>query len=527
MLFPGAELGGRYLLEDLIAAGGMGEVWRGVDPSLQRRVAVKVLLPSLVADAAFITRFRTEARMMAALRHPGIVQVYDYGQDALPDGGMLDYLVMEFIDGTPLSTALRQAGTFGPRQTMEIVAQAAEALQAAHDAGIVHRDVKPSNLLIRPGGAVVLVDLGLARSTAAAGITGTNVVMGTAHYMAPEQAEGRPVTPATDVYALGAVAYCCLAGRTPYVGDGPLDVLGQLMHGPPPTLPPDVPPAIAAVVTRAMAKDPARRYPNAAALAEAARSALDGQAHLSGRAAPAGQVGLRGHGVPAPVPAGQVPERAVTASGGRDARKASRARVGRRLFRTLAVLATGAVIGAIWATTTFVFDLADDASQGEQGPGSGASILPSATPSRGQPGSAAGSGSTGKPSTAPRTSNTNDSPVRADPTANPYLPTKLCGSGFRTIDSAPLRAGATLLGRVYLQTDDAGTMCVVTLKAAEFKEETSASAYLQPEVGDRSIDDGNYKFYAGPVQDSTVGECIRWGGSVDDVSFDSSLGHCQ
>ena len=124
MLFPGAELGGRYLLEELIATGGMGEVWRGIDPSLQRRVAVKVLLPSLVADAAFITRFRTEARMMAALRHPGIVQVYDYGQDALPDGGTLDYLVMEFVDGTPLSTALRQPARRDPRRVMEIVAEA-------------------------------------------------------------------------------------------------------------------------------------------------------------------------------------------------------------------------------------------------------------------------------------------------------------------------------------------------------------------------------------------------------------------
>jgi eukaryotic-like serine/threonine-protein kinase len=205
MLRPGAMLNGRYLLEERIAAGGMGEVWRGVDTSLHRRIAVKVLLPFLVSDSTFITRFRTEARLMAALRHPGIVQVYDGGQAVL-DGGTLDFLVMELIEGTPLSTSILREGRLGPRQTLEIVAQAGEALRAAHEAGIVHRDVKPSNLLIRPGGVVVLVDFGVARSTTATGITGTNVVMGTAHYMAPEQAEGKPVTPATDVYALGAVA---------------------------------------------------------------------------------------------------------------------------------------------------------------------------------------------------------------------------------------------------------------------------------------------------------------------------------
>jgi len=519
MLFPGAELNGRYLLEELIAAGGMGEVWRGVDRSLRRRVAVKVLLPSLVADAAFITRFRTEARTMAALGHPGIVQVYDYGQDALPDGGTLDYLVMEFIDGTPLSTAVQQAGTLGARRTLKIVAQAAEALQVAHEAGIVHRDVKPSNLLIRPGGAVVLVDFGLARSTTATGITGTNVVMGTAHYMAPEQAEGKPVTPATDVYAVGATAYYCLAGRTPYVGDGPLEVLGQLVYGPSPSLPPDVPAQLAAVVMRAMDKDPARRYPSAAALAEAARSALEGTGSTGSARAPAARVAFLGHDIPGATAGGHTTE--PTATTRVDDRsgtgKPAPARIGRRLFRTLAVLAVGVVIGAIWAATSIVWGLAEDISQGEQGPGSGASILPSATPSRGQPGSKAGSDAAGP----------SDNRASGDPATNPYVPTKLCGSDFRTIDSAPLRTGATLLGRVYLQTDDTGTMCVVTLKTVELGEETPTSAYLEPEDGSRDIEDGDYKSYAGPVRDSADGQCIRWGGSVDDASFDSPLGHCQ
>ncbi|SFE37850.1 Serine/threonine protein kinase [Actinoplanes philippinensis] len=278
-------LNGRYRLTQRIAAGGMGEVWRGDDLLLQREIAVKVLLPALMSDADFITRFRSEARMMAALRHPGIVQVYDYGENAQVGAHGLDYLVMEFIDGTPLSARIQRAGRLGPADTMAAVAQVADALQAAHDAGIIHRDVKPSNLLVRPGGAIVLVDFGVARSTGVTGITSTNVVLGSAHYMAPEQAEGRPVTAATDMYAIGAVAFCCLTGRPPYVGDNPLAVLAQLVHGQPPVLPPDVPAAVGAVVMRALAKDPGRRFPSAAALAAAARAAAGAPSHPGGRRA--------------------------------------------------------------------------------------------------------------------------------------------------------------------------------------------------------------------------------------------------
>ncbi|WP_433381520.1 protein kinase domain-containing protein [Actinoplanes sp. CA-142083] len=272
MLTPGVVLSDRYRLTERIAAGGMGEVWRGVDLLLHRGVAVKVLLPTLMADGEFIARFRREARVMAALRHPGIVQVYDYGENASVDGRRLDYLVMEYIDGTPLSKRIEAAGRLPVAETMTIVGQVADALQVAHDAGIVHRDVKPSNLLVRPGGAIVLVDFGVARSAGVEGLTSTNVVLGSAHYMAPEQAEGKPLDGATDVYALGAVAYCCLAGRPPYVGDHPLQVLAQLVTAEPPTLPVEVPPQAAAVVMRALAKDPAHRYPSAAAFATAARA---------------------------------------------------------------------------------------------------------------------------------------------------------------------------------------------------------------------------------------------------------------
>nr|GID87583.1 hypothetical protein Ade03nite_65070 [Actinoplanes derwentensis] len=291
-------LNGRYQLTQRIAAGGMGEVWRGNDLMLQREIGVKVILPALMSDRDFITRFRSEARMMAALRNPGIVQVYDYGENAEVDGRHLDFMVMEFVEGTPLTKRIQQAGRISPVDTMQIVAQVGDALHTAHEAGIVHRDVKPSNLLVRANGAIVLIDFGVARETAVEGITGTNVVLGSAHYMAPEQAEGHKVTPLTDVYALGAVAYSCLTGRPPYVGDNPLAVLAQLVHGKPPVLPPDVPAGVAAVVLRALDREPQRRFPTAAAFAAAARQAAS-QPH----ATPAPGYG----GQTRPMPAGGFP----------------------------------------------------------------------------------------------------------------------------------------------------------------------------------------------------------------------------
>jgi len=518
MLQPGAVLNGRYLLEERIAAGGMGEIWRGVDTSLHRRIAVKVLLPFLVSDAEFITRFRTEARMMAALRHPGIVQVYDGGQATLP-GGPIDFLVMEFIEGTPLSTMLQQSGRLGARQTLEMMAQAADALHAAHEAGIVHRDVKPSNLLIRPGGAVVLVDFGVARSTTATGITGTNVVMGTAHYMAPEQAEGKPVSAATDVYALGAVAYCCLAGRTPYVGSGPLEILGQLVYGPAPTLPPDVPTAAADVVLRAMDKDPARRYPSAAALAQTARTALTGKPANTGRPA-AARVAFLGHDTPQPAPTGRATEPPAAATPGHGSGAVVTPAKSRRR-PVVAALALGVVIGAVWSTTRILSAVADDGA-----PQTPAGLGVSGRPTGGRSISATGSGAAKNPSAAAQPTGT--TPGDADYVAtNPYVPAKLCGTGYLTIDSAPLRNEGVLLGSVYVLADETGKTCVVTLKASDLGENTDVSAYLEPEGRNRITDDGAQKYYAGPVRAQAAGTCIRWGGSVDDVAFNSQLEHCQ
>jgi serine/threonine-protein kinase len=276
VLEPGVVLSGRYRLDERVATGGMGDVWRATDTLLGRTVAVKVLLPSLVADPGFIARFRAEARMMAALHSPGVVQVYDVGEDTLAGGARADYLVMEYVAGQPLSQRLTAAGRLGVTETMSVVAQAARALHAAHRAGIVHRDVKPSNLLIQPDGTVVLVDFGVARSTAVTSITGTNAVPGTALYMAPEQALGKPVSAATDIYALGTVAYHCLAGQTPFTGNNPLEVAVKHTQDEPPPLPDDIPQPVRALVGRALAKDPTDRHPDAETLAEAAVAAGGG-----------------------------------------------------------------------------------------------------------------------------------------------------------------------------------------------------------------------------------------------------------
>ncbi|MGR6319339.1 serine/threonine-protein kinase [Micromonospora soli] len=274
MLSSEVVLSGRYRLDDRVATGGMGDVWRATDLVLGRQVAVKVLLPALVSDPDFIARFRAEARIMAALRSPGIVQVFDCGEDELPDGSRADYLVMEFVEGEPLSKRIEAAGHLEVAETMSIVAQVAQALHAAHARGIVHRDVKPSNLLVQEDGTVVLVDFGVARSTNVTSITSTNAVPGTALYMAPEQAAGRPVSGATDIYALGAVTYCCLTGTPPFTGDNPLQVAVRHLDDEPPELPAEIPPSVRELVARALAKDPADRYPTGAAMAQAARAAI-------------------------------------------------------------------------------------------------------------------------------------------------------------------------------------------------------------------------------------------------------------
>ncbi|WP_426514928.1 serine/threonine-protein kinase [Dactylosporangium sp. McL0621] len=266
MLSAGTTLGGRYRLDERIAGGGMGDVWRGTDEVLGRTVAIKVLLSALMEEPGFAERFRGEARTMATINHPGVVDIYDYGSE-----NGTAFLIMEYVEGDALSRTLSRVGRLTPARAMALIAQAADALHAAHEKGIVHRDVKPGNLLVRPNGTLVLTDFGIARSAAVAQLTAAGSVLGTASYISPEQASGSQATPLSDVYALGVVAYQCLSGVRPFEGDNPLEIAMRHVRDMPPPLPADIPPPVAQLVERAMAKDPAARWPSAAAFAQAAR----------------------------------------------------------------------------------------------------------------------------------------------------------------------------------------------------------------------------------------------------------------
>jgi eukaryotic-like serine/threonine-protein kinase len=268
MVSSGVLLSGRYRLDERIASGGMGDVWRGTDEVLGRVIAIKVMQPALLEERGFAERFRAEARTMATVNHPGVVRIYDFGQDEVA------YLIMELIEGEPLSTTLSRVGRLTPERTMSLIAQAAEALHAAHEKGIVHRDVKPGNLLVRANGTLVLTDFGIARTAAAAQLTATGAVLGTASYISPEQASGVPASPASDVYSLGIVAYQCLSGYRPFEGNTPLEIAMKHVTTVARPLPDDVPVAIRQVVERAMAKEPAARWRTAEQFAQAARHAV-------------------------------------------------------------------------------------------------------------------------------------------------------------------------------------------------------------------------------------------------------------
>lgn len=248
---PGVPLDGRYRLDAPIAAGGMGEVWRATDLVLDRPVAVKMLRPGYAAREEDLARFRAEARHAGLLSHPGIAKVYDYRDGDPP------YLVMELVDGPSLARLLDN-GPVAPALTMSLIAQAARALQAAHAAGLVHRDIKPGNMLISRGRYVKITDFGIAHAAGSAPLTRPGVLMGTAAYLAPERAAGRPATPAADLYALGIVAYQCLSGRVPFHGD-PLAVALAHREQPLPPLPSSVPADVAALVADLTAKDPSAR----------------------------------------------------------------------------------------------------------------------------------------------------------------------------------------------------------------------------------------------------------------------------
>ncbi|MFC5285505.1 serine/threonine-protein kinase [Actinokineospora guangxiensis] len=262
MLTSGQLLADRYRLSRRIAVGGMGEVWEAADTRLDRAVAVKVLKPELCGDAEFLHRFRTEARTTASLNHPGIAAVHDYGETAAIVDGPKDtaYLIMELVEGEPLAAIVSRDGRMNADRVLDILEQAGFALQAAHERGYVHRDVKPGNILITPSGVVKLTDFGIAKAADAAPVTRSGMVMGTAHYIAPEQALGHEAEPASDVYSLAVVGYECLMGHRPFLSENAVTVAMMHIRDAPPPLPPDVPPGARAVIEATLVKDPRRRY---------------------------------------------------------------------------------------------------------------------------------------------------------------------------------------------------------------------------------------------------------------------------
>src|SRR5688572_1226071 len=263
----------RYALVSRLATGGMGEVWRGRDTTLGREVAVKLLKAEYADDATFRRRFENEAQHAASLHHPGIASVFDFGEAAPLDGPgdgpgtPRPYLVMELVEGQPLSALLRPGTPLDAEVTRDLMAQTADALGAAHRAGIVHRDIKPGNLIVTPDRRIKVTDFGIARAADGLAITETGQVMGTPAYISPEQAEGGTATSASDVYSLACVAFECLAGRRPFTAGTAVATAVAHLRQPVPSLPSSVPDDLAAVVTRALAKAPSERYADGSAFA--------------------------------------------------------------------------------------------------------------------------------------------------------------------------------------------------------------------------------------------------------------------
>ncbi|MFI6368537.1 protein kinase [Nocardia sp. NPDC050630] len=277
MLNNGAMIADRYRLQRLIATGGMGQVWEALDTRLDRRVAVKVLKSEFSADPTFRHRFRSEAKTTAQLNHPGIAGIYDYGETMDPSGGETAYLVMELVQGEPLNTVLNRLGRLSVVQGLDMLEQTGRALEVAHAAGVVHRDVKPGNILVTPTGQVKITDFGIAKAVDASPVTKTGMVMGTAQYIAPEQAVGEDATAASDVYALGVVGYEALAGQRPFSGDGAITVAMKHVREAPPPMPSDLPPNVRELIEITMGKDPTLRYASGGEFADAVAAVRAGR----------------------------------------------------------------------------------------------------------------------------------------------------------------------------------------------------------------------------------------------------------
>jgi serine/threonine protein kinase len=278
----GVTFGGRYELSNRIAIGGMGEVWQATDLVIGRTVAIKILKDEYLGDPGFLERFRAEARHAALVNHEGIANVYDYGEE---EGSA--YLVMELVPGEALSTILEREHVLSTDRVLDIIAQTALALQAAHAAGLVHRDIKPGNLLITPDGRVKITDFGIARIADQVPLTATGQVMGTVQYLSPEQASGHPASPTTDIYSLGIVAYECLAGKRPFTGESQVAIAMAQINEAPPALPTTVAEPVRNLVLACIAKKPDDRPTSTGSLARAAMALRRGDIASAAAAVPA------------------------------------------------------------------------------------------------------------------------------------------------------------------------------------------------------------------------------------------------
>ena len=265
----GQLYGDRYRLQLRIAIGGMGEVWQAEDELILRQVAIKILKEEYLSDPLFIERFRTEAKSAALVEHEGIANVYDYGEDT-----NAAYLVMELVPGESLSRVIEREKKLPDTRLLDIMAQTSRALGAAHARGLVHRDIKPGNLLITPDGKVKITDFGIARVGDQVPLTKTGQVMGTVQYLAPEQATGKPSTPATDLYSLGVVAYEALSGKRPFTGENQMAIAMAHINEMPPALPESIDPRVQNLVLSCLAKKPNQRPESATSLAIRAEALL-------------------------------------------------------------------------------------------------------------------------------------------------------------------------------------------------------------------------------------------------------------
>jgi beta-lactam-binding protein with PASTA domain/predicted Ser/Thr protein kinase len=279
-------LGGRYQVGELLGYGGMAEVHKGRDLRLGRDVAIKMLRTDLARDATFQERFRREAQNSAALNHPAIVAVYDTGEEISSTGEKLPFIVMEFVNGQTLKEVLAQEGRLQPRRALEIIADICAALEFSHRHGIIHRDIKPGNVMITPNGQVKVMDFGIARALAsgATTMTQTSAVIGTAQYLSPEQARGESVDARSDVYAAGCVLFELVIGHPPFVGDSPVSVAYQHVREEPrapSSINREVSPDVDAIVLKALSKNPINRYQSAQEMRADALRAASGRPVLA------------------------------------------------------------------------------------------------------------------------------------------------------------------------------------------------------------------------------------------------------